>query len=196
MPTVRTAWVADKYDYWCSNVDDDLNGVYMCSQSTFANSQCVEVHAGKAWCFMRSLYVNSQAASGCVLREAFDIFRCCQPFAICENQLHPAHSGMDIITFNLATRWFMIDIFTEITRFLGAVEYMLGGIAFRISQNTIATCEIIRKAGNTRNACTTDEIETTIETTTIWEIFHGLVFLSKQSGSSIFSVRDKVTLLR
>ncbi len=90
----------------------------------------------------------------------------------------------------------MMDISTEIIRFLGAVEYILGGLTLRTSQNTIVTCEITRKAGNTMNACTTVKDGTAIKTTTISEICHGLVFLSKQNGKSLFSVGDKVTLLR
>ncbi len=161
------------------------------------NAQCVEVKARKAWCFMRSLYVNSQAANGCVLREAFDILRCYQSFAICVNQ----HYNIELRPYawsdcpTLPIRWFMMDVSTEIIRFLGAVEYILGGLTLLTSQNTIVTGEITRKAGNTRNACTTDEIETE-KTTTIWEICHGYVFLSKQNGNSLFPVGDKVTLLR
>ncbi len=58
----------------------------------------------------------------------------------------------------------MMDISTEIIRFLGAIEYILGGLTLRTSQNTSVTGENNPlKAGNTRNACTTDEIETAIK---------------------------------
>ncbi len=43
---------------------------------------------------------------------------------------------------------------------LGEVEYILGGLTFRTSQNTIVTGENNPKTGNTRNVCTADEVET------------------------------------
>ncbi len=61
----------------------------------------------------------------------------------------------------------MMDIFNKIIRFLGAVEYILGGLTLRTSQDTIETGENNPKSGNTRNVCTADEIETAIKTTTI-----------------------------